>query len=144
RVVEVLTPGTAIGDSQLEGGANNFVVALLHHEGRIGLAAADVSTGELLLGDFDPEEARQELIRLDPSEVVTGKEQTDFFVPWLAALERRPFRTWLDGWRFAQERGRRALCDHLAVATLDGYECEELGPALRSEARRVGKRSRSR
>lgn len=130
RVVEVLTPGTAIGDSQLEGGANNFVVALLHHEGRIGLAAADVSTGELLLGDFDPEEARQELIRLDPSEVVTGKEQTDFFVPWLAALERRPFRTWLDGWRFAQERGRRALCDHLAVATLDGYECEELGPAL--------------
>lgn len=130
RVVEVLTPGTAIGDSQLEAGVNNFVVALLQHEGRVGLAAADVSTGELLLGEFDPEEARQELIRLDPSEVVTGKEQTDIFAPWLQSLERRPFQTWLDGWRFAHERGRRALCEHLAVATLDGYECEELGPAL--------------
>jgi DNA mismatch repair protein MutS len=130
RVVEVLTPGTTVGESQLEAGANNFLVAVRLEGERVGLAAADVSTGEMLLGDLTAEEAREELIRLAPVELLSVDGDGARIEPWLESLERRPFRTSVDVWRFGRDRARRALLDHLGVATLDAFECEDLGPAL--------------
>src|SRR4051812_19533916 len=62
-VVETITPGSTLSDDLLDGGRNNFLLAV-HHErsegsvvhGRIGIAAIDVSTGEFRLITLDHSE----------------------------------------------------------------------------------------
>src|SRR6185503_20853734 len=54
EVIETVTPGVALADDLLDGARNNFVCALAAGSGErgremIGVAAADVSTGELRL-----------------------------------------------------------------------------------------------
>src|SRR6185436_1514912 len=55
EVIETITPGAALADDLLDGGRSNYVCALVADGGkraaggvaRIGVAAADISTGEL-------------------------------------------------------------------------------------------------
>src|SRR3954468_16853545 len=52
EVIETITPGVALADDLLDGARNNFVCALAALKGadaRVGVAAADISTGELRL-----------------------------------------------------------------------------------------------
>src|SRR5688572_7094464 len=54
EVIETVTPGVALADDLLEGARNNYVCAIEtarmeNGEWRMGVAAADVSTGELRL-----------------------------------------------------------------------------------------------
>lgn len=49
EVTRVVTPGTVLEDSMLEHGSHNYLVALARDGERVGLAAADVSTGDFLV-----------------------------------------------------------------------------------------------
>src|SRR5690606_811938 len=49
EVTEVVTPGVLLQDALLDGGRANYVAAVYAVDGKVGLAAADVSTGEVLL-----------------------------------------------------------------------------------------------
>lgn len=132
KVVEVLSPGTTLGDSLLDAKRNNFIAALRLERDRIGLAAADVSTGELRLGDLARREAEEELRRLAPAEILLAESDRAELEPWVAALEldSSPFRSFREAWAFGRERGARLLAEQLRVVTLDGLECQDLGPGL--------------
>lgn len=130
RVTEVLSPGTTVNDGVLAAGSDNFLVALKPENGLVGLAAADISTGRLLLGDLDPERAREELTRLAPAEVLVPRDAIDAALPLLRDLAATPFRSEADPWEFGRDRGRRLLCEQFAVQSLDAFEAEDLGPAL--------------
>jgi DNA mismatch repair protein MutS len=69
-VIEIVTSGTALSESNLEAKANNFLVCL--HPALEGwqLACLDVSTGDFSLTLADLETAECELHRLAPSEVL--------------------------------------------------------------------------
>src|SRR4030042_753438 len=56
-VVEVVTPGAVMADDLLDQRANTFLVALVTGDGRAGLAAADLSTGEFVLAPLAAGEA---------------------------------------------------------------------------------------
>ena len=47
EVVETVTPGTVVADALLEARRNNFVVSLVPAGEAVGIAAMDVSTGQL-------------------------------------------------------------------------------------------------
>jgi DNA mismatch repair protein MutS len=130
RVTEVLSPGTALNDGVLAAGSDNFLVALKPEGDGVGLAAADISTGRFLLGDLDPERAREELARLAPTEVLVPRDAGDACLPLLRDLVAAPFRSEAEPWEFGRERGRRLLLDQFAVQSLDAFEAENLGPAL--------------
>ena len=49
EVIETVTPGAAFADDLLDTARNNFLCAVVVHGGVVGVAAADVSTGELRL-----------------------------------------------------------------------------------------------
>ena len=49
EVVETITPGAAFSDDLLEGARNNYLCALNQDGDLVGIAAADLSTGELRL-----------------------------------------------------------------------------------------------
>jgi len=52
EIIRVVTPGTVMESRSLEGKGNNFIVALAEEGGSAGLAACDLSTGELYVTSF--------------------------------------------------------------------------------------------
>lgn len=123
EVIETITPGAAFSDDLLEGARNNFLCAVWVHEQRVGVAAADLSTGEFrlvtaLLGDADAV-----LARVSPREVVVPNAeggatatQVDALVQPLGALV-----TARAAWEFDVSRASEALSSQFAVASLEGF-----------------------
>ncbi|HXN33565.1 MAG TPA: DNA mismatch repair protein MutS, partial [Polyangiaceae bacterium] len=74
EVVRVVTPGIAYDDAGLDAKRNHFLVAVDRAApGPFGIAALDVSTGELVACEVaDVAGAVSELVRLDPREVLVG------------------------------------------------------------------------
>src|SRR5207244_941373 len=96
EITRVLTPGTVLDDAYLEPGSSNWLVAAWTQGVEAGLAACDVSTGELQLCQLPADRLRPELDRLQPSEFLEPPA--------------------VDAYRFDPERGRRRLADRLGIA----------------------------
>ena len=96
EITRVLTPGTVVEDAYLEPARANYLVAAWTRGGEAGLAACDVSTGELLLCQMAADRLAPELQRLAPSELLTPPEVEEY--------------------RFDPERGRQRLKDLLGIA----------------------------
>ncbi|MGI6161265.1 MAG: DNA mismatch repair protein MutS [Christensenellales bacterium] len=75
-VVRIVTPGTVIDDGLLDEKNNNFIVSICASGDRLGLCAADVSTGLFevgeLCGDDIWSQLSDELERISPSEIITN------------------------------------------------------------------------
>ena len=119
EVVEVVTPGTVVSDNLLEAARNNFVVALVPGPSNLGLAALDVSTGELMVMEAGHSEVEDELERLEPRELLVP-ESGDGLPERLGAavLTVRP------DWLFDVETARDELVRRYRVQSLDGFGFE--------------------
>ncbi len=81
QVVEVLTPGTVTRSGVLDARESNYILALAPSEERVGVAVAEVSTGEFRVGEIAPGEvaalllefpAREALLPLEPALAAAG------------------------------------------------------------------------
>jgi len=95
-VTRVLTPGTVVEDAYLDPSRPNYLVAAWTKGLEAGLAACDVSTGELLLCQLSSERLASELERLAPAEVLTPPAVEEY--------------------RFDPVRGQQRLRDVLGIA----------------------------
>ena len=96
EITRVLTPGTVVEDAYLEPSRPNYLAAAWTRGADAGLAACEVSTGELLLCQLPAERLRTELERLAPAELLTPPE--------------------IDEYRFDPVRGHQRLRDLLGIA----------------------------
>jgi DNA mismatch repair protein MutS len=75
EIVRIITPGTVTDAGMLPAGQNNYLAAVIAERGRIGLAYADLSTGEFgcteFTGDRAAIQAQGELARLAAAEILT-------------------------------------------------------------------------
>lgn len=132
-ITRILTPGTAIEDSQLDSRRGNYLVAL--HWDKQGWHAAwlDVSTADFRLStDRSPQRLLPLLQALDPKEILLaegaeepseGREALRLF------LEGRPC-TRLPGWNFDVSSGARLVAQTLSVHSLAGFGISEQNTAL--------------
>lgn len=76
EVVETITPGAAFSDDLLHGERNNFLcsVNISEDRERAGVAAVDISTGELILATVDIAELDPTVARLSPKELVISEK----------------------------------------------------------------------
>jgi DNA mismatch repair protein MutS len=133
EVVETVTPGTVLQDGLLRSRRNTFLVALSPpRDGRRGLAALDLSTGELLVQEGDPDALAEELGRLEPAELLLPRSSED--APDLAGMLRNggasPTRTLREDWLFDAGLAREALERRFGVRSLDGFGFEKGDGAL--------------
>lgn len=72
EIVRIVTPGTVMETRSLDGNTNNFIAAVATSGGMLGLAACDLTTGELYVTSFPQQTAAMidELNVYSPSEVV--------------------------------------------------------------------------
>lgn len=78
QIVRIITPGTVTDSAVLDATVNNYLAAVYVHEHVIGLAYADVSTGEFfcceLRGATAQSQLHGELARLNPSELLVSSD----------------------------------------------------------------------
>ena len=74
EVTRILTPGTVTDEAFLENNSHNYLVVLSEKEGRFGLCAADISTGECVWASYGGGDALlsllDDLFRLSPREIL--------------------------------------------------------------------------
>src|SRR5437667_27514 len=117
-VVETVTPGTVLADDWLERSRNNFLLAVDARSAPAGLAALDLTTGELLLETAGPEDLAAVLARYEPREVVLpGGAPAPVPLPGAVRTER-------EAWEFDPELAREDLARTFRVASLDGLGVE--------------------
>ena len=107
-IVRVVTAGTLTEESLLEARAANWLVALAPLGERIGIAAADISTGRFELSECRPAGLDAELARLAAAELIVPEDCG-------LAGEPRPAHD------FAAASGEARLKSLFGVATLDGF-----------------------
>jgi DNA mismatch repair protein MutS len=111
KIIRLVTAGTLTEETLLDSRTANWLVALAETGGRIGLAAADISTGRFELASVPAASLDAELARLGASEVIVAEGATlgpDDAVPAARAT-------------FTGSEGERLLKARFGVATLDGF-----------------------
>lgn len=117
QVTRVVTPGTVVEPTLLEEKRNNYLAALVADATRAGIAYADITTGVFAATEVSLREARPELERLQPAELLVSEKEirdlrleiTNLQSP-ISNLQSPDFDT-----------AHQTLCEHFQVATLDGF-----------------------
>ena len=117
EVIETVTPGTVLAEEWLERKRNNFLVAVDPRGGAAGLAALDLTTGELVLETVAPEDLPTVLARYEAPEVVLPAGAPITAGGGAARSEREP-------WEFDPELAREDLTRTFRLASLDGLGIE--------------------
>jgi DNA mismatch repair protein MutS len=125
EVVETITPGAAFSDDLLDGTRNNYLCALSRDGDSVGIAAADLSTGELRLTAVRLNDLESVLSRFTPREVIIarGENLSDVFRG--PAGEEAPMVTEREGWEFDAELGRDQLTERFKVSSLESFGIED-------------------
>lgn len=142
EVTRILTPGTLLEEGMLKSSRNNYLAAVVIAANHWGLAYADISTGEFLTTQgSDLEHLTQELMRLQPSEVLVPTNAPDLgsllrpgeTSPHLPECLPPSFcyslRSQLP---FSQGEARPRLLQKFRVRSLEGLGCDHLPLAVRA------------
>ncbi len=142
EVTRILTPGTLLEEGMLKSSRNNYLAAVVIAANHWGLAYADISTGEFLTTQgSDLEHLTQELMRLQPSEVLVPTNAPDLgsllrpgeTSPHLPECLPPSFcyslRSQLP---FSQGEARPRLLQKFKVRSLEGLGCDHLPLAVRA------------
>ncbi|PKP76646.1 MAG: DNA mismatch repair protein MutS [Alphaproteobacteria bacterium HGW-Alphaproteobacteria-3] len=118
-VRRLVTPGTLTEDTLLDARAHNYLAAVAKtgSEGDLGLAWAEVSTGEFAVTSVSPSALGAELARLSPGELLVpeGFAADENLATPGATLTRLP------SVRFDSGNAERRLKSRFAVQALDGF-----------------------
>ena len=133
EVVETVTPGVAFADDLLDGARNNFLCALYATgdaakggPASIGVAAVDISTGELRLAVAGPDDVGALLARLAPREVIVpGNGPTAARSSALATGRDGTLVTERDAWEFDPALAKDDLTQHFGLLSLDGLGVQD-------------------
>lgn len=134
-VTRVVTPGTVVEPELLDEKRANYLAAWISDGEHVGLAYADITTGEFAATQVESITAgEQELLRVAPRECLIAAE-TD--VQRSAAARPNPQTavihfTPLPAWRFETSQAKQALHDHFQVSTLTGFGLDRKPLAVRA------------
>jgi DNA mismatch repair protein MutS len=128
EVIETITPGAVFADDLLDGARANYVAAIAmatRADESVGIAAADLSTGEFRLARAAAADAPALLARLAPREVLIargaeGASPGGGLAPLLRAVDGALVTT-REGWEFDPALGGDDLARQFAVRGLDGF-----------------------
>ena len=121
EVVETITPGAVFADDLLDGARNNFLGAVHATPHGVGIAAADLSTGELRLAvAHQPDDARAVLARLAPSELLVARGAPVAGLDLVAMGDENALVTEREPWEFDAALAADELARQYGVASLDG------------------------
>jgi DNA mismatch repair protein MutS len=124
KVTRIVTPGTLTDSALLDEKSDNVLLAVARDRACVGLAWLTLASGELRVAEFAPQALANELRRIAPAEILVADAG-----PALEGVDDATL-TRLPEWHFDVARGTQKLLETLGAASLAGYGCDDLSPAL--------------
>jgi DNA mismatch repair protein MutS len=135
KVVEVVTPGTALEDDYLDKGSANYLAALALARDVLSLACIDISSGDFRATSFPREDTwrlRQEFERLRIRELIVQEsllEEKGDIAGAVMGLPELVVNRWAD-WLFDSDRGRERLCRQFGTPNLRPFGLNDDSPEI--------------
>ncbi len=124
KVTRIVTPGTLTDSALLDEKSDNILLAISSDKSTVGLAWLSLASGELRAAEIAPQILASELRRIGPAEILVADSSALIGELGAFTLTRLP------EWSFEFESGRKRLLEQLGAASLAGYGCEDLHPAI--------------
>ncbi|MDH4389895.1 MAG: DNA mismatch repair protein MutS [Aquabacterium sp.] len=136
KVVRVVTPGTITDSALLDDRVDTLLCAATKLRNTWGLAWLGLASGQLGVTECAEADLAGWLARLDPAELLIPQstQAGDLADTLPAAItQHRAARTARPAWQFDTALGERKLCALLKVASLQGFNAQDL-PAAQAAA----------
>ena len=130
EVIRIITPGTIVEESLLQGETNNFLAALLIKDGQAGLAHTDITTGTFAITQLDESRVDLELARLSPKELIVPTKLVDSTILDNANCTV----TQVNDDNFNSTWSTSVLTDHFSVNTLESFGVDRMPLAVDAAA----------
>ena len=128
EITDIITPGVTYSDKLLDDRHNNYLCAVAYvKEGRtllVGVAFIDVTTAEFKIASLRPEELKDFLLSLHPSEVLLSSFERERAALLKKALPAETLVTELDSWMFSEEQAQEVLSRQFKTHSLKGFGIE--------------------
>lgn len=135
KVVEIITPGTAVEEEYLEQASHNYLAVLSCSRGRAGFAFIDVSTGSFSATSWNlsdmVQEFSKELGRCSPRELILPlslKEQ--MVVQQVLANYSGISISYYPDWHFSSDLAYKKLVEQFKTANLRSFSLTENSPEV--------------
>jgi DNA mismatch repair protein MutS len=127
-VIRIITPGTVIEDRMLDEGQNSYIASIATGDNTIGLAYADVSTGEFYLLQLSGKQPAvallDELERIRPREIIA---EPSLFLQQLLSrqISAAYYLEQYGANAFLPENAKDILKRHFQVSSLSGFGVDD-------------------
>ncbi len=135
KVVEIITPGTAVEEEYLDRSANNFLASLFCAHGKAGFAYIDVTTSSFSATSWNAadtaEEFAKELGRCAPRELLLPQSLRETAAVQ-SVLERYGdiAVSYYPDWHFAAELSYKRLVSQFRTVNLRSFSLTEVSPEV--------------
>ena len=126
-IIELVTPGVAMGDNVLTRRENNFLAAVHFGKAYCGLALLDISTGEFLATEGTVEYIDKTLASLSPKELLVQrglKAHAD------ESFNQHFLYTELEEWLFTLDAADERLRKQFGTTSLKGFGIDRMTSAI--------------
>ena len=135
KVIEIITPGTAVESEYLEGNVNNYLAAMCITHGRAGFAFIDVTTADFSATSWPAssmaENFAKELGRCSPRELLLPLSlKTNPDVQTAAASVPGISVSYYPDWNFSAELSYKKLTAQFKTANLQSFALNENSPEV--------------
>jgi DNA mismatch repair protein MutS len=127
EVTRIVTPGTNLNVQSLEESKNNYIMCITYFQNNIGIAVADVTTGDFYMTEVDGlSKLMDELYKYMPTEIICNDAfiMSGFDVDDLKNRLKMVVYA-LEPWYFDEDGCRKCLMEHFKVNTLKGLGIED-------------------
>ncbi len=133
EITRIVTPGTSMNADAMPEGRNNYIVSVNRVEDCIGLAVADITTGEFRATEFAEEsKLLDELAKLEPAEMLVNEDIRSMQSLNLDAIEAF-FPVCINSYpayHYQYDRCRELILHQFGMLTLDGLGMEKMDLAV--------------
>ena len=122
-VIELVTPGVALGDNILANKENTFLASVCFGRKTTGVAFLDISTGEFYVAEGADNYVDKLISNLRPKEVLYQRGYEDRFA---GAFGSKLYTYRLDEWVFSEDVNREKLCRQFGTRSLKGFGVDHM------------------
>ncbi len=125
-VTELITPGVSANDKTFDSRSNNYLAAIFEENQQVGVAFADLSTGEFMVAEGNVDYVERLIKTINPTEIILSKSYREKF----DRLYGEEFYSYaIDKWFFESDYAKEQLERQFQTDTLRGFGIDHMTTA---------------
>ena len=124
-VTELVTPGVSVNENILNVKENNFLASIVLDKNKVGVSFLDISTGEFLVTEGQPEYIEKIIHSFSPKEILYECDKKSEAITLLGNNTKYYFQQMPD-WVYSIDSAKDRLTKHFDVKNLKGFVVTDL------------------